>query len=201
MSALAVLDRTLGDTADPSSWDALHRRVIGSYQAGAFAKPGSVETYVRQMLAPRDFKGNAATESGNRWEPMLLAWAGAEPNSLCIHHPDEKQFGATVDGIVATRIVETKAKHNKVVTGPTPREVRQIAWQLFCLPEYDAVDFVWGELVREFGPHGWRLRRDPQTITFPRDHPQIVAATNLIVPIAHEVLAGVNAALLERTPF
>lgn len=200
MSALASLGRTLGDTADPGSWDRAHSRVIGSYQAGAFAKPESVETYVRQMLSPRDFKGNETTRSGVRWEPMLLAWAGAEPNSLLIHHPDEKQFGATVDGTHA-RIVETKAKHNKVVTGPTPREIRQMAWQLYCLPEFDGVDFVWGELVRAFGPEGWKLRRDPQTITYPRDHPLIVDALALIVPIAHEVLAGVNAARLERTPF
>ncbi len=201
MSALAILDRTLADSADPSSWDQAHGRVIGSYQAGAFAKPQSVETYVRQMRAPRDFKGNEATRTGNQWEPLLLAWAGAEPNSLLIHHPDEKQFGATVDGIRGSRIVETKAKLMKVVTGPTPREIRQMAWQLHVLPEYDAVDFTWGELVRAFGPEPWRLRRDPETITFPRDHPQIVAALNLIVPIAHEVLAGVNAARLERTPF
>jgi len=201
MSALALLNRTLADTADPASWDRAHGRVIGSYQAGAFAKLESVETYVRQMLAPRNFKGNEATRSGNRWEPMLLAWAGAEPNSLLIHHPDEKQYGATVDGTTSRRIVETKAKHNKIVTGPTPREIRQMAWQLYCLPEYEGVDFVWGELVRAFGPEGWRLRRDPLTVTFDRDHPQIVAALDLIVPIAGEVLAGVNAALLERTPF
>lgn len=199
MSALAVLGRTLADTADPDSWNQVHGRVIGSYQAGAFAKPGSVETYVRQMLAPRDFKGNEATRSGNRWEPMLLAWAGAEPNSLLIHHPDEKQYGATVDGTAALRIVETKAKHNKVVTGPTPREVRQIAWQLHCLPEYDGADFVWGELVQD-GTE-WVLRRDPQTLHFDRDHPQIVTALNLIVPIAADVLAGVNAAITEGVPF
>lgn len=200
MSALAVLDRTLADTADPSSWDRAHGRVIGSYQAGAFAKPGSVETYVRQMLAPRDFKGNEATRSGNRWEPMLLAWAGAEPNSLLIHHPDEKQFGATVDGTRGAEIFETKAKHNKVVTAPTPREIRQMAWQLFVLPEYEAVNYTWGELVlNNLGE--WELRRDPQNIRFPRDHPQIVAALTLIVPISHEVLAAVNAAHLERSPF
>ncbi|MBW1639278.1 hypothetical protein G3H63_09365 [Microbacterium resistens] len=206
VTCLADLGRTLADTADPASWSQVHSRVIGSYQAGAFAKPASVETYVRQMLSPRDFKGNAATRSGNRWEPFLLAWAGAEPNSLLIHHPDERQYGATVDGTRGAAIVETKAKHNKVVAGPTPREVRQMAWQLYCLPEYEAVDFTWGELVRDRRfpddhPDAWRLRRDPLTITFPRDHPRMVAATDLIVPIAGEVLAALNSALAERTPF
>lgn len=212
MSALATLGRTLADTNDTESWGTAHAKVIGSYQAGAFAKPTSVETYARQMLAPRDFKGNAATRSGNRWEPLLLAWAGAEPNSLLIHHPDNRQYGATVDGVRRSAIVETKAKHNKVVTGPTPREIRQMAWQLYCLPELDAVDFVWGELVEqrdrggspildERGSSMWELRRDPLTLTYPRDHPMIVAALSLIVPIADEVLAIVNTARTERSPF
>jgi hypothetical protein len=204
VNALAVLGRTLADTADPASWGTAHEKVIGSYQAGAFAKRTSVETYIRQMLTPRSFSGNAATESGNRWEPLLLAFAGAEPNSLLIHHPDEKQYGATVDGTRGLSIIETKAKHLKVVTGPTPREVRQMAWQLFVLPEYEAVDFTWGELVRdEREPDGWRLRRDPQTITFPRDHPTITAAIDLIVPIAGDVLAGLRAAraLTNGVPF
>jgi hypothetical protein len=206
LTALALLDRTLGDTADRDSWAHVHEKTIGSYAASSFAKSSSVETYVRQIIAPREFRGNAATDSGVRWEPMLLAWAGAEPNSLFIHHPDERGFGATVDGTIPGDpfvIVETKAKHNKIVTGPERREIRQIAWQLFCIPEAAECRFVWGELVT--GPSedgGWRLRRDPQTLVFPREHPAIVAATALIVPIAHEVLAGVRAArAAEKVPF
>ncbi len=194
MRELADLGRTLADSADRESWLAVHGRVIGSSTAGKFAKPGSVETYVRQILEPRTFQGNAATESGNRWEPMLLAWA-ARPNSLLIHHPDNERFGATVDGThrVGARlgITETKAKHNRVVTGPTPYEIRQLAWQLYCIPEAEFADWVWGELVERGGE--WVLRRDPQTLTFDRDHPQIVAATSLIVPIAHDVIAALDA--------
>lgn len=199
---LQVLGRTLADSADRESWLYAHERVIGSSTAGRFAKLTSVETYVRQILSPRTFSGNAATRSGRRWEPLLLAYAGAEPNSLLIHHPDEKSFGATVDGTRRRAIVETKAKHDREVSGPVPYEVRQMAWQLFCLPEYDEVDFTWGELVQdEREPDGWRLRRDPQTITFARDHPQMVAAMALIVPIAHQVLAGVRAARAQKVPF
>lgn len=207
VNALESLGRTLADSNDRESWLALHGagKVIGSSTAGKFAKPGSVETYVRQILEPRTFTGNETTESGHRWEPMLLAWAGAEPNSLFVHHPENERFAATVDGTRmigrALAIVETKAKHNKVVTGPTPYEVRQIAWQLFCIPEAECVEWVWGELVRAFGDEGWRLRRDPLSLTFHRDDPKIVAATELIVPIAHEVLAALDAATLERTPF
>ncbi|WP_295014837.1 hypothetical protein [uncultured Microbacterium sp.] len=212
MSALAELGRTLADTADAASWGGAHAKVIGSYQAGAFAKPTSVETYARQMLTPRDFKGNAATRSGNRWEPLLLAWAGSEPNSLLIHHPDNRQYGATVDGTRGKTIHETKAKHNQVITAPTPREIRQMAWQMFCLPEMDEVRYVAGELVQqrdrngepvldEHGNPEWELRRDPLTFTYPRDHHLIVAALSLIVPIAADVLAIVNAARTERSPF
>lgn len=195
MSALAVLDRTLADSNDRESWLNVHGKVIGSSTAGKFAKASSVETYVRQILEPRTFSGNASTESGNRWEPMLLGWAGAEPNSLFVHHPENRRFGATVDGTRmvgrALAIVETKAKHLKVIAGPTPYEVRQISWQLHCIPEADLVEWVWGELVQRDGE--WALRRDPQTLTFHRDDPQIVAALNLIVPIAHAVLAALDA--------
>ncbi|MDQ0894461.1 hypothetical protein [Agromyces ramosus] len=204
MSALAALGRTLADSADRESWLNVHDKVIGSSTAGKFAKASSVETYVRQILEPRTFHGNASTESGNRWEPMLLAWAGADPNSLLIHHPDNERFGATVDGTRRVgegfAIVETKAKHNKVVTGPTPYEVRQLAWQLFTIPEADHAEWIWGELIQRDGE--WTLRRDPQTLVFHRTHPAIVAATCLIVPIAHDVLAALGAVpVLEGAPF
>lgn len=206
MSALAALERTLADSADRESWLDVHDKVIGSSTAGKFAKPTSVETYVRQILAPREFHGNASTKSGHRWEPMLLAWAGAEPNSLLIHHPEHERFAATVDGtkrsIAGFTIVETKTKHNQVVTGPTPYEIRQLAWQMYCIPEAPYADWVWGEVVADpTEDGGWRLRRDPQTIHFFRDHPAIVAATNLIVPIAHDVLAALDAARLAKAPF
>lgn len=205
MSALATLGRTLADSADRESWLALHDgRVIGSSTAGKFAKAASVETYVRQILEPRTFHGNAATESGNRWEPMLLAWAGAEPNSLFIHHPDNARFAATVDGTKRVGdefvIVETKAKHNKVITGPTPYEVRQLAWQMFTVPEADLAEWVWGELVRANPSNpesAWVLRRDPQTLVFHRDDPRIVAAQALIIPIAEHVLRTLDGARQE----
>lgn len=206
MSALTVLDRTLADSADRDSWLAVHGKVIGSSTAGKFAKPGSVETYVRQILEPRTFTGNETTRSGNDWEPALLAAVGARPNSLFIHHPDNRRFAATIDGTKPTgdgfAIVETKTKHNKVVDGPTPYEIRQLAWQMFCIPEAVHAEWVWGEVVRdEHSPVGWRLRRPVQSLTFRRDSPEIVAATNLIAPIAHAVLAALDAAQSQRVPF
>lgn len=206
MSALAELGRTLADSADRDSWLAVHDRVIGSSTAGKFAKPGSVEIYVRQILEPRTFSGNESTRSGNDWEPALLGAVDARPNSLFIHHPENRRFGATIDGVKPLgddfAIVETKTKHNRVVAGPTPYEVRQLAWQMYCVPEAVHAEWVWGEIVPDpRSPVGWRLRRPPQSITFRRDDPRIVAATELIVPIAHAVLAALDAALTVRTPF
>lgn len=206
MSGLATLDRTLADTADRDSWLQVHERVIGSSTAGKFAKRSSVETYVRQILAPRTFSGNGSTERGNLWEPALLAAAGASPNSLFIHHPDQPRFGATVDGTKQTAdgfaIVETKTKHMRVVSGPTPYEMRQLAWQLFCIPEAVLAEWWWGEIVEDpQSPDGWRLRRPPQHLVFERDHPAITLATDLIVPIAHDVIAALDAAKLAEVPF
>lgn len=218
MSALAVLDRTLADSNDRESWLAVHDKVIGSSTAGKFAKASSVEMYVRQILEPRTFSGNATTENGNDWEPALLAAVGTHPNSLFVHHPDNARFATTVDGarwehrlpseIRAGKrddflvISEVKTKHNKVVTGPTPYEIRQAAWHLFCIPEAESLEWAWGEVVPDpASPVGWRLRRPVQSITFTRDDTRIVAATALIVPIAHKVLAALNAAQLVRSPF
>lgn len=200
MSALAVLDRTLADSADRESWLKVHDKVIGSSTAGKFAKPSSVEIYVRQILEPRTFRGNESTQNGHRWEPMLLAWADAEPNTLFVHHPENRRFAATVDGTRGTRIVETKVKHDRAVTGPTPYEIRQLAWQLHVLPEFEEAHWVWGSLTRS--GDSWELSRDPQTLVFHRDDPRIVAATQLIVPIAEQVLAALDAApVLEGAPF
>lgn len=206
MSALAALERTLADSADRASWLDVHDKVIGSSTAGKFAKASSVETYVRQILEPRTFSGNDSTRSGNDWEPALLGAVGARPNSLLIHHPENRRFGATVDGTKPVgdgfAIVETKTKHNRIVTGPTPYEIRQLAWQLYCIPEAVYAEWVWGEIVPdEKSPVGWRLRRPIQSITFERDDTRIVAATNLIVPIAFAVVERLDAAQLVRTPF
>ncbi len=198
MSALAALGRTLADSNDRESWLAVHDKVIGSSTAGKFAKASSVETYVRQILSPRTFTGNEATESGNRWEPSLLAWAGAIPNSLFIHHPENGRFGATTDGTIPTStgfaICETKTKHNLIVTGPTPYEVWQLAWELFCIPEAEFAAWVWGELVHDANG-AWDLRRDPQTLIYHRDDPLIVAAQERIVPIAGDVLRALDVAI------
>ncbi|WP_433674812.1 hypothetical protein [Microbacterium gorillae] len=199
MGTLTYLGRTLADSTDRTWSLSVHGTVIGASAASKFALPGSVETYVRQILKPQTFLGNEITENGHRREPYLLTWAGAERNTQFIHAVGNTRFAATPDGVISTRdgmrLAQTTAKHNRIVTGPTPAEIRQMAWQLMCVPEADGVDFVWGEYVRE--PDSvWVLRRDPETIRFDRDHPSITRATALIVPIAHEVIAALDSARL-----
>jgi hypothetical protein len=65
-------------------------------------------------------------------------------------------------------------------------------------PEADAIEFLWVELTRnERGD--WDLRPNlhglPKRLVVTRDHPKIVAAQALIVPIATEVLARLRVAL------
>lgn len=199
-------DRILADSAsDHDAWLAARATRIGASDAGSFAKASSVESYVRAKLQPSSFKGNEATESGHRWEPLLLDYLAIPRNSYLIGSPVDDGFAATPDGIEqrpdgTLRLAEIKAKHNRIVAGPTPSEIRQMAWQLFVLPEAVAVEFCWGELIQT--QTGWELRKgNPKHLTFTRDHPQIVAATGLIVPIAREVLAAMRVALLEGAPF
>ena len=35
-------------------------------------------------------------------------------------------------------------KNERIVDGPTPYEIRQLAWQMFCIPEADYAAWVWG---------------------------------------------------------
>lgn len=198
-------DRIVNDGTDRESWKEARKGRIGASDAGKFAKLTSVESYVRAKLAP-SFSGNASTDSGNDWEPALLAATGFEANKALIRHPDEPGFVATPDGIredaSGLHLAEIKTKHMQVVTGPKPHEVRQMAFQLHVFPEAVDVTFVWGEIVPDAAsPVGWKLRRPPQHLVFYRDDPRIVAATSLIVPIAVAVLERLDAARRVAVPF
>ncbi|MFZ4843925.1 hypothetical protein [Mycetocola saprophilus] len=189
-------DRVLDTGEDRDAWLASRSSIIGASDAAGYVKPGSVDKYELAKLksARSTFSGNRYTESGNLWEPRLLAYAGIEGNKSLIHAPGNPGFAATPDGIEERPdglwLAECKAKHDKVVTGPDAKEWRQMAWQLHCVPEAAGVVFVWGEIV------GGELRPgNPQHLMVPRDHPKIVAAIDLIVPIATEVLARITSVL------
>lgn len=200
---MSYLDRIVSDSLEREEWESSRRFSIGASDAAKFAKVESAELYLRQKLTVSDFAGNQATRSGNRWEPMLLAFAGYKRNTFTFHHPDEKGFTATPDGIREENgvlsLCEIKTKHNQVITGPSLQELRQLCWQLYVFPEAEYVDFCWGELVRK--GDDWDLRRDPEVIRFHRDDKPIREVTELVLPIAGEVLAGLNAALEEEVNF
>lgn len=189
---MSYLDRVLADKSiDEAAWRAARRNVIGASDAAKFSKAASVPLYLAGKLNDSAFHGNSFTESGNRWEPMMLAWAGIPASGALIHHPDERGFGATPDGITpdGKRLAECKAKHDRIILGPTLGEWRQVAWQFFCVPEAEELEWIWAELL------GGRLvQQEPKSITIPRDHPKVIELTARIRPIATEVLAALLAA-------
>lgn len=194
---MSYLARILDDGTDRDRWLAARLPVIGAYDAAKLAKPGSVHLYLASKLERSKFNGNAYTESGNRWEPMMLAWAGIPGNKALIHSPTERGFAATPDGLDPSgrfRLAECKAKHMKVVTEPTLGEWRQLAWQLVCVPEAEETEFVWVELNQE-GEIRADLNGEPKHLTIRRDHPKIRMLTEQILPIATDLLARLTVAL------
>jgi hypothetical protein len=191
-------DRILDDGTDREHWLASRLPVIGASDAAKLAKPASVDLYLAQKLERREFNGNEYTDNGNEWEPDMLAWAGITPNHALIHSPEERGFAATPDGLsingFEARGAECKAKHNKVVFGPTLGEWRQVAWQFNAVPELDEIDFIWAELVQRDG--AWVLRGDePKHLTIKRSDPKVRSLLDQMLPIATDLLARLTAAL------
>jgi hypothetical protein len=196
-------DRIIVDGSDRDLWLAGRRQVVGASDAAKLAKASSVDKYLAAKLAPSTFSGNGYTEQGHRWEPMMLAFAGIPQNVALIHSPDQPGFACTPDGIRVEpdgrlRLAECKAKHGKVVTGPSVGEWRQLAWQFECLPEADFIEFLWVELVQNTRGE-WDLRAEhhgmPHRLVIPRGHPEIVAARAQILPIATDLLTRLRVAL------
>ncbi|QDZ15808.1 hypothetical protein [Humibacter ginsenosidimutans] len=197
---MSYLDRILHDGVDRAGWENARRPVLGASDAAHLAKMSSVDKYLAAKLGHGSFHGNEYTESGHRWEPMMLAWAGIPQNIALFHSPAEPGFACTPDGIAevhggrSLRLAEAKAKHLKIVDGPSVSEWRQLAFQFEVLPEATEIEFIWVELdaageIRA-GRHG-----EPCSITVRRDHPKILAARAQIMPIAAEVLARLRVAL------
>jgi hypothetical protein len=192
---MSHLDRILHDGVDREGWLAARIPVIGASDAAGLSKPESVDKYLAAKLAHRDWSGNDYTASGHRWEPMMLAWAGIPENKALIHSPQERGFAATPDGVTAdsTRIAECKAKHNKVVDGPTLGEWRQVAWQFLVVPEAETCEWIWVELID--GELRQALNGEPKSLTIHRDDPKIVDLITAMLPIATDLLARLTHAL------
>lgn len=182
-------NRILADGTDRDHWAHVRRDVIGASDAKSLSKAKSVDLYLLAKLKDGHFHGTDATRQGHRWEPMMLAWAGIPENKALIHSPLERGFAATPDG-VGEQLAEVKAKHNRVVTGPTLPEKRQIAWQFLCLPEFDRLTWMWMEIDDAGEP----FHDEPKHLQFRRDDRELVTLTQLMLPIATDLLARLRAA-------
>lgn len=180
-------DRILGDSLDRDAWLLAREPIVGASDAAKLAKATSIETYLAAKLKRSTFTGNQYTESGNRWEPLMLAWAGVPQNTLLIHAESIPGLAATPDGLLVTPagivLAEVKAKHDRIVYGPTPGELRQVAFQQYCVgPEVLYTDFIWAEIV-----NGEMRTDEPKSLRiYPADVAQVLAD---MLPIAIELSA------------
>lgn len=199
-------ERVVVSGEDRSEWLRARAPYIGASDMKMYARPGSVEKYIAAKIRPKSFFGNEVTESGHRWEPMILAYLGVPANKAFVHSPTHPRIACTPDGISESdpfTLAECKARHGVIKPEPDAGEWRQLAGQLFCFPEAERVLF--GTLTLVEGEHGeWVERKDGYTrLEISREHPKIIAATELIIPIAEQVIAGLDAAkqAMERSPF
>ncbi|WP_434315871.1 hypothetical protein [Leifsonia sp. P73] len=192
---MSYLDRILDDGTVRERWQESRWPVIGASDAAKLSKASSLPSYLRAKLSRESFHGNEYTASGHRWEPMMLAWAGIPQNVALFHSPQEVGFACTPDGIKRLpggrlQLAECKAKHGRIVEGPTLGEWRQLAWQFLVFPEADEIEFLWVELV-----NGEMRTPEPKHLTVHRDDPKIVDLTAQVLPIATELLSMLRVAL------
>ena len=190
-------DRIVHDGEDKEGWVAARETGLGASDVKQYAKPSSVDKYVAAKIRPRTFFGNEVTESGHRWEPMILAYLGVPGNTALVHAPGNSRMFATPDGIqdeAVFTLAEAKARHGVIKPNPDAGEWRQLAWQLMCFPEAELVRFGTATLL--INQHGeYEVREGGYSVLdVYRDHPKIVAATAQILPIAEQVLAALDAA-------
>jgi hypothetical protein len=196
-----VIDRILCDGSDRDAWKRARESVIGASDAARLSKRESVHLYLAGKLKREVFTGNVFTESGYRWEPLILGWAGYEHNVALFHAPDEPGFAATPDGIRADgtyiSLAEVKVKHvllSKRTKGPTLAEWRQLAWQFRVIPEATHIDWCWGDIDRA-GDGEDLIDDEPRLIRVYPDDPKILELQRHLEPIATDLLSRLRAAL------
>ena len=190
-------DRILNDGESRDEWLASRLSRIGASDAKQYAKASSVDKYVAAKIRPRTFFGNETTESGHRWEPMILAYLGIPGNRAFVHAPCNDRFACTPDGVQEEGVftlAEAKARHGVIKPHPDAGEWRQLAWQLMCFPEAELVKFGTATLLRNEHDEYEVREGGYSVLDVYRDHPKIIEATALIVPIAEQVLAALDAA-------
>lgn len=199
-------DRIVVSGDDRAEWLRAREPFIGASDMKQYAKLASVEKYVAAKIRPKSFFGNETTESGHRWEPMILAYLGVPANSAFVASPTHSRIACTPDGISESdpfTLAECKTRHGVIKPEPDAGEWRQIAAQLFCFPE--AVRLLFGTLTVLRNDSGeWEARDGGYTrLEIPRDHPKVVAATELIIPIAERVIEALASAkqAMKEVPF
>lgn len=195
-------NRILADGTDRDAWKAARFSVIGASDAKILAKPESVHLYLAGKLARDVFTGNVFTENGYRFEPMILGWGGYSHNVALIHSPQEVGFAATPDGLAFNASgqligAEVKVKHvelTKLTKGPTLGEWRQLAWQFLVVPEFEHIDWMWGDVDKDGSPDDL-IGDEPKFIRVYPDDPKILDLQSKVLPIATDLLARLRAAL------
>lgn len=185
-------DRVLADGKDREVWLDARLPVIGASDAAHFVKSDRVESYVVAKLTAGDFAGNAYTRRGHEFEPDILSFLGVEPSAALIHAPGNRGFAATPDGISGAVGAECKVRHGVIDTEPAAAEWRQLAWQFFCVPELEVIQFGTLILVQDDGDWVPRDRDAFHRLEVPADHPRIVRAIAQILPIAEKVLTALT---------
>lgn len=199
-------ERILNDGESREAWLGSRLSVIGASDVKSYAKPESIEKYIAAKIKPKTFFGNETTRSGHRWEPMIMAFLGIQENKAFVHSPDNMRFACTPDGIddgKVFRLAEVKTRHGVIKPQPDAGEWRQLAFQLYCFPEAEHVEFGTLTVLRDDAGE-WEARKDGYSrLVIPRDHPKIVSAINQVLPIAEQVLAALDSAkeALEEVPF
>lgn len=178
-------DRILADSADRPDWLVKRETVIGASDAAKYSKLESVPLYALAKLRP-SWGGNRYTESGNEWEPRMLAHFGIPRNTLLVHALNEPGFAATPDGVEILPsgevvLSEAKAKHNRVVAGPTPAERRQVWWAQYCWGAH-RTKWIWQELM-----DGVPRRYEPHIIIIDRDDDEIDKMLRIARPVLDRV--------------
>lgn len=191
---------------DRSEWLRARAPYIGASDMKMFANLSSVDKYVAAKIRPKAFFGNESTESGHRWEPMILAYLGVPENKAFVHSPTHGRIACTPDGISEDdpfTLAEAKTRHGIIKPEPDAGEWRQLAAQLFCFPEAERVLFGTLTLVRGDHEEWVERERGYSRLEVPRDHPKIAAALGVIVPIAEQVISALDAAKFElkEAPF
>lgn len=191
----ALLDRVVADSAaDPEGWRRARPSHIGASDAAKYAKVTSVESYLRSKLHGT-FDGNSFTANGHLFEPAIVAHMGMTHNTRMFHHPEFPVFSATPDALdVMNGVVvngEAKVKH-KVVDGPNPGELRQVAFAQYVL---GAAYSKWAWLTLDPDTH--RPVADPQVILL--DSLDLADVLGPVLEIAHQVAAGMlRAAAIQK---